>query len=74
MEVHHMKDEYDFSNAVRNPYAKKLKRQITINLDCDTVDYFKNLAETSGIPYQTLINLFLSDCAAKKRQPDIRWQ
>lgn len=68
-----MREEYDFSNAVSNPYVKKLKKQITINLDCDTIDYFKGLATTCGIPYQTLMNLFLSDCAAHKRQPEIHW-
>ena len=52
-----MRDEYDFSNAKRNPYAKKLKKQITINIDENTIDYFKVQAENSGIPYQTLINL-----------------
>ena len=68
-----MKDEYDFSNARQNPYAKKLKKQITINLDNDTIDYFKNLAQTTGIPYQTLINLFLADCAKNKKQPTVAW-
>ena len=48
-----MRDEYDFSNAKRNPYAKKLKKQITINIDENTIDYFKVQAENSGIPYQT---------------------
>ena len=52
-----MRDEYDFSNAKRNPYAKKLKKQITINIDENTIDYFKVQAENSGIPYQTLICL-----------------
>ena len=56
-----MRDEYDFSNAKRNPYAKKLKKQITINIDENTIDYFKVQAENSGIPYQTLINLYLSE-------------
>ena len=51
-----MRAEYDFSNAKKNPYAKKLKKQITINLDISTIDYFKDKAETSGIPYQTLNN------------------
>ena len=68
-----MKEEYDFSNARKNPYAKRLKKQITINLDCDTVAYFKEQAETSGIPYQTLINLYLNDCAAQKKQLRISW-
>ena len=63
-----MREEYDFSNARKNPYIKKLKQQITINLDNDVIDYFKEQSSESGIPYQTLINLYLSDCAAQKRQ------
>ena len=63
-----MRAEYDFSNARKNPYAKKLKKQITINIDSDTIDYFKAQAESTGIPYQTLINLYLADCAANKKQ------
>ena len=62
-----MRDEYDFSNAKRNPYAKKLKKQITIN-------YFKVQAENSGIPYQTLINLYLSDCVTQKRELQLSWK
>lgn len=69
-----MREEYDFSNAKKNPYAKKLKKQITINIDSDTIDYFKNLSDRSGIPYQTLINLYLSDCAANKKQLQLSWQ
>ncbi len=69
-----MREEYDFSNARKNPYAKKLKRQITINIDADTIDYFKSMASTSGIPYQTLINLYLADCATNKRQLAVSWQ
>ena len=68
-----MKEEYDFSNARPNPYAKKLKSQITINLDVETINYFKEQAVTSGIPYQTLINLYLTDCAENKRRPDMAW-
>lgn len=68
-----MLDEYDFSAASKNPYVKKLKKQITINLDGDTIDYFKSLAESTGIPYQTLINMYLADCARNKRQPKILW-
>ncbi len=68
-----MKEEYDFSNARKNPYAEKLKKQITINIDIDTIDYFKNQAETSGIPYQTLINLYLSECVTQKKQLQISW-
>lgn len=68
-----MKEEYDFSKARRNPYAKKLKKQITINIDATTIDYFKTQSERSGIPYQTLINLYLSDCAEQKKDLQINW-
>ena len=63
-----MRPEYDFSNARKNPYIKKEKQQITINLDRDVIDYFKGQSGSSGIPYQTLINLYLSDCVSKKRK------
>ena len=69
-----MRDEYDFSNAKRNPYAKKLKKQITINIDENTIDYFKVQAENSGIPYQTRINLYLSDCVTQKRELQLSWK
>ena len=71
-----MRDEYNISelNPRRNPYAKQLKKQITINIDSSTIDYFKALAESKGIPYQTLINLYLRDCADNRRQPKISWQ
>ena len=69
-----MSEEYDFSNARKNPYAKKLKKQITINIDVDTIDYFKAQSESSGIPYQTLINLYLTDCAAERKQLKLSWQ
>jgi len=68
-----MRDEYDFSNGRKNPYIKKLKKPVTINLDVTTIDYFKRLAETSGIPYQTLINLYLSDCATNKKELQMSW-
>ena len=68
-----MRDEYDFSNARKNPYAKKLKKQITINIDVETIDYFKTQSERSGIPYQTLINLYLADCAAKQKKLQLSW-
>ena len=67
------KEEYDFSNARKNPYADKVKQQITINLNQSTVQYFKDLAEKTGLPYQTLINLYMTDCADKKRQPEVNW-
>ena len=68
-----MKDEYDFSKGVKNPYIKSAQKQITINLDEGTVAYFKRLAEETGIPYQTLINLYLSDCAKKQLKPEMVW-
>ena len=68
-----MREEYDFSQAKKNPYEQKQKKQITINLDADTVDYFKVQSDNSGIPYQTLINLYLTDCAAKKKQLQLVW-
>lgn len=69
-----MRDEYDFKNARRNPYVKKEKQQITINLDSDIITYFKAQSGNSGIPYQTLINLYLSDCVAKKRELHMSWE
>ena len=73
MKESEMKAEYDFSNARKNPYAKKLKKQITINIDSDTIDYFKSQSDSSGIPYQTLINLYLADCAINKKQLHFSW-
>ena len=69
-----MREEYDFSGARKNPYAKALKRQITINIDSATIDYFKAQAAASGIPYQSLINLYLRDCASNNRQLQISWR
>ena len=69
-----MRKQYDFSKARRNPYAKRLKRQITIRLDQPTIDYFKVLSEETGIPYQTLINLYLRDCAVHGRKLSMRWR
>ena len=68
-----MKDEYDFSKGRPNPYARQLKKQVTINLAEEVVVYFKAQAKELGIPYQTLINLYLADCAKEKRQPVISW-
>jgi len=68
-----MRDEYDFSKSIKNPYAKKLKKQITIRIEQDTIEYFKRLAQETDIPYQKLINLFLRDCAQNKRRPSIKW-
>ena len=69
-----MKAHYDFSAARRNPYAKGLKRPITIRLDQWTIGYFKELAEETELPYQTLINLYLRDCAQKRRKLAMRWR
>ena len=69
-----MKKKYDFSKARRNPYAKRLKKQLTIRLDEDTLAYFREVAEETGIPYQTLINLYLRECAAKRKRPSMSWR
>lgn len=69
-----MRKDYDFSKSLPNPYASKLKKQITIRLDEDTVDYFKAMAEEKGIPYQSLINLYLRDCAQEHRELQLEWK
>ena len=71
-----MREEYNISklNPRANPYTGRLKRQVTINIDSDTIDYFKAESKKSGLPYQTLINLYLSDCASKKRKLQLTWQ
>jgi uncharacterized protein (DUF4415 family) len=70
-----MKKEYDFSRmkSRKNPYASKLKRQVTIRMRDDVINYFKDMSEETGIPYQSLINLYLRDCMAHERQPDLTW-
>lgn len=71
-----MRDEYDIENLNprRNPYVKRLKKQITINIDNETIDFFKEQSKNSGIPYQTLINLYLADCVKQKRQLQMSWK
>ncbi len=69
-----MREEYNFKNAVRNPYLKKEKKQVTINIDTETIDFFKIQSLNSGIPYQTLINLYLGDCANQKRELELSWK
>ena len=69
-----MRKEYDFSKGKKNPYAKMLKQQITIRLDNVALEYFRNLAAELDVPYQTLINMYLRDCAESKRRPTTRWQ
>ncbi len=68
-----MRKAYDFSKAKKNPHAKRLKRQVTIRLDEKVLEYFKALASDTEIPYQTLINLYLLDCADKERRISLRW-
>ena len=68
-----MRAEYDFSNAVKNPYVGVKKTAVTIRLDQATVDYFKSLSSEVALPYQTLINSFLTDCARRKIKPNIVW-
>ena len=70
----YLEKEFDFGKAVKNPYAKKLKKQVTINLDENVVGYFKHQSESVGIPYQTLINLYLRDCVANNRQLEVAWK
>jgi uncharacterized protein (DUF4415 family) len=69
-----MRKHYDFSKAKKNPYAKRLKKQVTIRLDEATIAYFKSLSEDTGVPYQTLINLYLRDCAASRRRLSMKWK
>jgi uncharacterized protein (DUF4415 family) len=69
-----MKKEYDFSKSVRNPYLSKAKKQLTIRLDEDTISYFRALAEKSGIPYQSLMNLYLRECAESDRKVALKWE
>ncbi|MDP8207352.1 MAG: BrnA antitoxin family protein [Candidatus Electryonea clarkiae] len=70
-----MRDNYDFSKMKgrKNPYTKYLKQPITMRLDRDSVSYFKSMAEETGIPYQTLINLYLRDCAVNQRKLQMDW-
>ncbi len=71
-----MKKEYDLSKmkSRRNPYANCLKKQVTIRMDTDIIDYFKAMAEEIGIPYQHLINLYLRDCVQHERKPRLTWR
>ena len=66
-----MRGDYDFSNGIKNPYADKLKKQITIRLDDEVVNYFKNMAEETGMPYQNIINYYLKDCVKEKRHLEL---
>lgn len=69
-----MKKHYDFSKARPNPYAKLLKKEVTLKLDERTVEYFEALSIETGIPYRALINLYLRECAASRKKPAIQWK
>lgn len=68
-----MRKQYDFSKSVKNPYAKNLKKQVTLRLGIDVIEYFKGLAQETGIPYQNLINLYLRDCAHSRKKLILNW-
>lgn len=68
-----MRKEYDFSKSVKNPYAKHLKKQVTLRLGTDVISYFKELADETGVPYQNLINLYLRDCATSHKKLKLNW-
>lgn len=69
-----LEKEFDFKNAVKNPYATELKKQITIKVSPSIIDYFKKQAKETGIPYQTLINLYLADCVKNEKKLEITWE
>ena len=68
-----MKKEYNFSKSVKNPYAKYLKKQVTLRLGVDVIEYFKKLSEETGVPYQNLINLYLQDCVHSHKKLKLKW-
>ena len=68
-----MREEYDFSASVQNPYTNHLKQQVTLRLEEDVIGYFKTLADETGIPYQNLIKLYLQDCVKSSRKPSLEW-
>jgi predicted DNA binding CopG/RHH family protein len=69
-----MRKEYNFEKSIKNPYLRKLKKPISIRLDTETIEYFKRLSEETNIPYQNLINSYLSECASKKLRPTLHWE
>jgi len=68
-----MRKEYDFTDSVRNPYARHVRKQVTLRLGADVIAYFKALAEETEVPYQNLINLYLSDCAHSGKKLALKW-
>lgn len=69
-----MRKHYDFSSSRKNPYASQLKKSVTIRLDEDSITYFKSMSEQTGIPYQSLINLYLKDCASSGKKLSLAWK
>jgi len=69
-----MRKEYDFSTSRKNPYAAQLKKSVTIRLDEESIVYFKTMSAETGIPYQSLINLYLKECASSKKKLDLAWK
>lgn len=67
-------EELDLSKAVRSPYPKLLKQQVTINLSKEVIEYFKKQSSETGIPYQSLINLYLLSCVNEKKKLDLSWK
>lgn len=68
-----MREEYDFSDSIPNPYAKHMRKPVTIRLGTEVINYFKEMSDETGIPYQTLINLYLKDCVQTKRKLSLEW-
>ncbi|MGL5032541.1 MAG: antitoxin [Microcystaceae cyanobacterium] len=68
-----MKDHYDFSQSVKNPYFKDLQEPVTLQLKEDVLNYFKQLSEETGIPFQNLIILYLQDCVRQQRKLNLEW-
>jgi len=68
-----MREEYDFSKSIKNPYVKRVKKQISIKIEIETIEYFKELSTKVGIPYQNLMNSYLTDCASKHIEPKLEW-
>ena len=68
-----MRENYDFSNAKRNPFSKELKKTITIRLSKNSIEYFKDLSKSIGIPYQNLMDMYLSDCAHNHKKLNMKW-
>ena len=73
LEFYIMRKDYDFSKSVKNPYAKHFKKQVTLRLNIDVIEYFKKLADDTGMPYQNLINLYLQDCASSQKKLKLKW-